>query len=66
MENSSASKTPGRTFGYLLMSGQPGTMDEIAKDLLYSKATASLIISDIKVQYERWTKGEIDESSEKP
>lgn len=145
MESSGASKTLGRTFGYLLLADQPRTLDEIAKYLMYSKATASLTIrqglimrifekvsipgerkaryrantqswikasiekastmkvweniidqglsfvptqnqesrenllvlkdyfsfinwylSDITVQYERWTKGEIDESSEKP
>lgn len=145
MENSGATKTLGRTFGYLLLADQPRTLDEIAKDLLFSKATASLTVrqglvmrifekvsipgerkarycantqswikasmekagemktwaelidrglscvppqrresrenllvlkdyfsfinwylSDISVQYERWKKGKIDESSEKP
>ncbi len=145
MENSGASKTLGRTFGYLLLADHPSTLDEIAKNLMYSKATASLTIrqglamrifekvsipgerkgyyranahswikasmekagtmklweqvidqglgtvptqnrasrenllvlkdyfnfinwylSDITIQYDRWTKGQIDESSEKP
>jgi DNA-binding transcriptional regulator GbsR (MarR family) len=144
MENAGASKTLGRIFGYLLLADQPRSLDEIARDLLFSKATASLTIrqglamrifekvslpgerksyyranvqswikasmekaramkvwekaidrglgfvshnresrenlkelkdyfnfvnwylSDIEIQYERWKKGEIDESSEKP
>lgn len=44
MENSGATKTLGRTFGYLLLADQPRTLDEIAKDLLFSKATASLTV----------------------
>lgn len=44
MENSGASKTLGRTFGYLLLANSPRTLDEIAKDLLFSKATASLTV----------------------
>ena len=44
MENSGASKTLGRTFGYLLLADHPSTLDEIAKNLMYSKATASLTI----------------------
>ena len=145
MESAGATKTLGRTFGYLLLAERPRTMDEIATDLMFSKATASLTIrqgllmrifekvsipgerkaryrantqswikesnkkagsmklwaqvidrgldavsnhnresrenlmvlkdyfsfinwylSDLTVQYERWTKGEIDEDSEKP
>lgn len=44
MENAGATKTLGRTFGYLLLAGQPKTMDEIAGDLMFSRATASLTI----------------------
>jgi len=44
MESSGASKTLGRTFGYLLQVDQPRTLDEISEHLLYSKATASLTI----------------------
>ena len=44
MERTGASKTLGRTFGYLLLVDQPKTLDEISKQLLYSKATASLTI----------------------
>jgi len=145
MESAGASKTLGRIFGYLLLADQPKTLDEIATDLMFSKATASLTIrqgllmsifeklsipgerkaryrantqswikasiekagamqlwaqvidqglgtvptqnresrenlmvlknyfsfinwylSDITVQYERWTKGKINEASEKP
>ena len=44
MESSGASKTLGRTFGYLLLADQPRTLDEIATDLMFSKATASLTI----------------------
>jgi len=41
-ETSGASRTLGRVFGYLLISEKPKTLDEIARDLLFSKATASL------------------------
>jgi len=44
MESSGASKTLGRIFGYLLLADQPRTLDEIARDLMFSKATASLTI----------------------
>lgn len=44
IENSGGSKTLGRIFGYLLLADKPKTLDEIAKDLLFSKATASLTI----------------------
>lgn len=44
MESAGATKTLGRTFGYLLLADQPKTMDEIARDLMFSKATASLTI----------------------
>ena len=43
-ERSGASKTLGRVFGYLLLSGEPKTLDEIAEGLLFSKATASLTV----------------------
>jgi len=145
MESAGATKTLGRTFGYLLLTDRPRTLDEIAGHLLFSKATASLTIrqgllmrifekvslpgerkahyraniqswiqssmekagsmmlweqlidrgldvvplqyresrknlmvlkdyfsfvnwylSDIKLQYERWTKGELNKDSEKP
>lgn len=44
MEKSGGPRTLGRVFGYLLLSGQPKTLDEIARDLLFSKATASLTV----------------------
>jgi predicted transcriptional regulator len=44
IERSGGSKTLGRTFGYLLLADKPKTLDEIAVDLLFSKATASLTI----------------------
>lgn len=43
-ERSGGSKTLGRVFGYLLISGQPRTLDEMVEDLLFSKATASLTV----------------------
>lgn len=43
-ERSGASKTLGRVFGCLLLAEQPKTLDEIAKDLFFSKATASLTV----------------------
>jgi len=43
-ERSGASRTLGRVFGYLLLSGEPKTLDEIAEGLLFSKATASLTV----------------------
>ncbi len=145
MESAGATRTLGRTFGYLLLTDRPRTLDEIAEYLMFSKATASLTIrhgllmrifekvslpgerkaryranieswiqssmekaesmmlweqlidrgldvvplqnresrenlmvlkdyfsfvnwylSDIKLQYERWTKGELNKDSEKP
>lgn len=44
IEHSGGSKTLGRIFGYLLLADQPKPLDEIAKDLFFSKATASLTI----------------------
>lgn len=44
LEKSGGSKTLGRIFGYLLLAEKPKTLDDIAKDLLFSKATASLTI----------------------
>ncbi len=41
-ERSGASKTLGRVFGRLLLAEQPKTLDQIAADLFFSKATASL------------------------
>ncbi len=43
-ESSGATRTIGRIFGYLLLSEKPKTLDELARDLLFSKATASLTI----------------------
>ena len=43
-EKSAGAKTLGRVFGYLLLSDQPKTLDDIASDLLFSKATASLTV----------------------
>ncbi|MCL5290522.1 MAG: GbsR/MarR family transcriptional regulator [Bacillota bacterium] len=43
-EKSGASKTFGRIFAYLLLAEKPKTLDEIAEDLLFSKATASLTL----------------------
>ena len=43
-ERSGASRTLGRVFGYLLLSGEPKTLDEIAEGLLFNKATASLTV----------------------
>ena len=44
IEKSGGSRTLGRVFGYLLIADRPKNLDEIAKDLLFSKATASLTI----------------------
>ncbi|MGE5403580.1 MAG: GbsR/MarR family transcriptional regulator [Candidatus Saccharibacteria bacterium] len=44
IEIQGGSRTLGRIFGYLLLSDKPKTLDEIAEDLLFSKATASLTI----------------------
>ncbi|MEW6725513.1 MAG: hypothetical protein AB1327_00920 [Bacillota bacterium] len=44
MEKHGGSKTLGRVFAYLILADQPKTLDEIAEDLLFSKATASLTI----------------------
>lgn len=44
IEQSGGSKTLGRVFGYLLLAGRPKTLDEIAANLLFSKATASLTV----------------------
>lgn len=44
MEKHGGSKTLGRVFAYLLLADQPKTLDEIAEDLLFSKATASLTV----------------------
>ena len=44
IEKSGGTRTLGRVFGYLLIVGKPKNLDEIAKDLLFSKATASLTI----------------------
>jgi len=43
-EKSGGARTLGRVFGYLLLADKPKTLDDIAKDLLFSKATASLTI----------------------
>lgn len=43
-ERSGASKTLGRVFGCLLLAEQPKTLDEIAGNLFFSKATASLTV----------------------
>lgn len=43
-EKSGASKTLGRVFGCLLLAEQPKTLDEIAANLFFSKATASLTV----------------------
>ncbi|MCL6561031.1 MAG: hypothetical protein K6U74_20035, partial [Firmicutes bacterium] len=43
-ERSGGSKTLGRVFCYLMLAGKPKNLDEIAADLLFSKATASLTI----------------------
>lgn len=42
METAGGSRTLGRVFGYLLLADKPRTLDQIANDLLFSKATASL------------------------
>ncbi len=44
MEKSGGSRTLGRIFAYLLLADSPRTLDQIAKDLLFSKATASLTV----------------------
>ncbi|MGE5417519.1 MAG: GbsR/MarR family transcriptional regulator [Acidobacteriota bacterium] len=44
IERQGGSRTLGRIFGYLLLSDKPKTLDDIAEDLLFSKATASLTI----------------------
>ncbi len=44
IEKSGGSRTLGRVFGYLLLADSPKTMDEIAAELIFSKATASLTI----------------------
>jgi hypothetical protein len=44
MEKSGGSRTLGRVFGYLLLADRPRTLDQIAGDLLFSKATASLTV----------------------
>lgn len=44
MEKSGGSRTLGRVFGYLLLADSPRTLDQIASDLLFSKATASLTV----------------------
>jgi hypothetical protein len=44
MEKSGGSRTLGRIFGYLLLADKPRTLDQIANDLLFSKATASLTV----------------------
>ena len=43
-EKSGGAKTLGRIFAYLLLADKPKTLDEIAAELLFSKATASLTI----------------------
>lgn len=43
-ERSGAPKTLGRVFGCLLLAEQPKTLDEIAAELFFSKATASLTV----------------------
>lgn len=43
-ERSGASKTLGRVFGCLFLAERPKTLDEIASDLFFSKATASLTV----------------------
>ncbi|GBF35060.1 hypothetical protein DCCM_4183 [Desulfocucumis palustris] len=43
-ESSGATRTLGRVFGYLLLSEKPKSLDQLAKDLIFSKATASLTI----------------------
>ncbi|MFZ5651578.1 MAG: GbsR/MarR family transcriptional regulator [Bacillota bacterium] len=44
MERAGGARTLGRVFGYLLLSGRPKTLDQIAESLLFSKATASLTV----------------------
>lgn len=44
IEHQGGSRTLGRVFGYLLVADKPRTLDEIADDLIFSKATASLTI----------------------
>ncbi|RYD03526.1 hypothetical protein N752_19150 [Desulforamulus aquiferis] len=44
LEKGGGTKTLGRIWGYLLIADKPKTLDEIAEDLLFSKATASLTI----------------------
>ncbi|NPV91546.1 MAG: hypothetical protein HPY50_12320 [Firmicutes bacterium] len=44
MEEAGGTKTLGRVFGYLMLTGEPKTLDEISSDLLFSKATASLTV----------------------
>ncbi|HBV96385.1 MAG TPA: hypothetical protein DEF36_05025 [Desulfotomaculum sp.] len=44
MEKAGGSRTLGRVFGYLLLADTPRTLDQIANDLLFSKATASLTV----------------------
>lgn len=44
MESSGGNRTLGRIFGYLLLSDKPRSLDQIACDLLFSKATASLTV----------------------
>lgn len=51
MEKSGGSRTLGRIFGYLLLADSPRTLDQIAKDLLFSKATASLTVRQGLVIY---------------
>lgn len=44
IENSGGQRTIGRILGYLLLAEEPKSLDEIAADLLVSKATASLTV----------------------
>lgn len=44
LEEEGGSKTLGRVYGYLLLAEQPKTLDQIADDLIFSKATASMTI----------------------
>lgn len=44
VERKGGTRSLGRVFGYLLLADRPKTLDEIAEDLLFSKATASLTV----------------------
>jgi DNA-binding transcriptional regulator GbsR (MarR family) len=44
VEKSAGSRTLGRVLGYLLLADRPRNLDQISRDLLFSKATASLTV----------------------